>query len=711
LYLRVEPEAAVARPAWMRLAATVANLIGLIAPPIISAYVFLSFTAGAKANVPWGPDTPSHLWRSKVASAVGLPKLFSSSPFPFESTSANPDRVGLPILSAILRGTVNVGPWRLMFITPALAAAVVAFSAWALARALREPAWAAPIYALAVGVSVPMAITGRSHLDNALADGIMVALGAVALRVSLDEPGVVAGILLLCGAVLMHWVAGSVMIAVIGIFAGLMVPISWRVFRDGGAWWKTPSARLAAVTAGGGAVGWGLLLLTPGATLFRAPSGALYIENVKRLLPRYRFKTALPLAGLGAVASWFAKPTRPRRLGLLLWIAWLAPIAGGAILYGRGSKVPVMRLVAIAFPIVFLVIAALVGLVRLASKSPGLLRYPALILAVGVVVVGLRWSSTNAHTVFGENQPMTNIEQTAATRTAMSYLSQVNPQGHIVFVVDMPKESAAGLGFAFRRIRAFAPGALIPRTDVYIGDVPHLLAGGPTPFASSAGFTTVSKEIWSVLSPSIGSDTVVLVLQPFDMKEYASLLNQGSGTSLGDGALLVQGPKPPVGFGPAPHLAPPSLGLLARNTALAILLLMFVGVGWAAGLLPGLDLIEHIALAPALGMSILISVGVAIGLFGAILSGAGGIVLAILLTLAGWGLVGWRRLRPPRSAPGSDATSGPPPAPDATSGPPPAPDANPGPTPEPTPGPPPAPTPEPTPGPPPAPTPAPQPTA
>ena len=446
----------------MRPAAVVATVAGLIAPPIIAAYAFLSFTASAAANVPWGPDTPSHLWRSKVVSALGLSKLFGSSPFGFESTSANPDRVGLPTLSAILRGTVNVGPWRLMFVTPALAAAVVAFSAWALARALREPAWAAPIYALAVAVSAPMAITGRSHLDNALADGLMVALGAVALRVSLDEPGVIAGMLLLAGAVLMHWIVGSVMIGILGLFAGLMLPVSWRVFRDGGAWWKTPSARLAAVTAGGTGLGWGMLTFTPGAHLFRAASGSLFIENVKRLLPRYRLKIMLPLAGLGVVATWFAKPERPRRRALLLWVAWLAPIVGGAILYDRGSKIPVMRLVAIGFPIVFLVAAALVGLVRLAAASPGWLRYPAILLAVGVVVVGLRWSADNAHEVFGENQPMTNLQQTVGDRTAMAYLSQVDPPGHVVFVVDMPKETADGLGFAFRRIRAFAPGPLIP---------------------------------------------------------------------------------------------------------------------------------------------------------------------------------------------------------------------------------------------------------
>ena len=658
----MEPDTVEARPAWMRPAAAVATVVGLIAPPIIAAYAFLSFTARAASNVPWGPDTPSHLWRSKVVSALSLSKLFDSSLYTLTSTSTNPDRVGLPTLTAVLRGTVNVGPWRVMFIAPALAAAVVAFAAWALARALREPLWAAPIYALGVAVSVPMAITGRAHLDNALADGLLVALAAVALRVSLDEPGVVAGILLLAGAVLMHWVIGSVMVAVVGIFAGLLLPISWRAYRDGGAWWKTPAARMAAVTAGGTAIGWGLLLLTPGAHVFSTSSGSLYRLNVKRLTPRYRLPCAFPLAAGGVVATWFAKPTLPHRRGLLLWVAWMIPVAGGALLYARGSNVPVMRLVAIAFPIVFLIVAVLVAMVRLAARTPGFWRYPAVIIAVAVVVVSLTWEAKNSRTVFGQNLPMTTVEQTTSIRTAMSYVSQVDPQGEIVFVVDMPKEAADGLGFSFRRIRAFAPGPLIPRTSIYIGDVAHLMAGQPTPFPEKAGYTTISQEVWATLQSRMSSDAIVLVMQPFARTEYSALAAQGTATNLGDGVFLVQGPPPPAGFTVAPQLAPPSLRLLARNTALAFLLLLIAGLGWSVGLLPGLGRLEYVALAPAFGMSILVAVGVAVGLMGAVLSGTGGIVLTVLVALAGWGLVGLRRWR--RRAPGSEPAPEPGPAPE-----------------------------------------------
>jgi hypothetical protein len=240
---------------------------------------------------------------------------------------------------------------------------------------------------------------------------------------------------------------------------------------------------------------------------------------------------------------------------------------------------------------------------------------------------------------------MDTVEETNAVRTAMSYVSQVDPQGEIVFVVDMPQESGDGLGYSFRRIRAFAPGALVPRTSIYIGDVSSLLAGKAHTYPENDGLTNVSKEIWATLQPRMSGDAIVLVMQPFNRTGFSHLTSQGHATDLGDGVLLVQGPPPPPGFAPASELAPPSLGLLARNTALAFLLLLVVGLGWAAGLVPNLERAEYVALAPAFGMAIISVVGVAVGLLGAVLSGTGGIVLTVVLTLAGWGVVAWRQLR------------------------------------------------------------------
>ena len=136
----------------------VAQFLSVLAVAAASAWVIVSYQVARHYPVPEGVDTPSHLWRTRTAYALGLRGLFGSSPYEFHANSANPDRVGLPVLGSLLGSTVNVGPWRLMFVTSAIAAAVIAFSAWALARAVGEPKWAAPIYAAVIAVSMPIAI-------------------------------------------------------------------------------------------------------------------------------------------------------------------------------------------------------------------------------------------------------------------------------------------------------------------------------------------------------------------------------------------------------------------------------------------------------------------------------------------------------------------------------------------------------------------------
>ena len=76
--------------------------------------------------VPTGADIPSHLWRVRLVTEQGLDALFDSAR---RSIQTNPDRLGLPVLGSLLSG-VGVSPWRLMYVTAAVSAAVVACSAW-----------------------------------------------------------------------------------------------------------------------------------------------------------------------------------------------------------------------------------------------------------------------------------------------------------------------------------------------------------------------------------------------------------------------------------------------------------------------------------------------------------------------------------------------------------------------------------------------------
>jgi len=299
--------------------------------------------------------------------ALGLRALFGSSPFEYHANSANPDRIGLPVLGSVLGGAVHVGPWRLMFVASALSAAAIAFAAWAVARAAGEPRWAAPIYAAVVAVSMPFAITARSHLDNALVDVLIVAVAAVAIRLARCEPGIVAGVALAVGAVLMHWPVGAMMVGVLGLYAVALLPLSIAVRREGTVWWSTPSAKVGLVAGLSAGLGAGALAWTPGAHVFETSERAPFAHNVTRLLHYYRLLIQVPIAVAGAVLLWLRGSRSPQRRALLLYAAWMVPILGGVALFAAGKALPVMRFVAVALPVPLLAAGAGVGLIRLAS--------------------------------------------------------------------------------------------------------------------------------------------------------------------------------------------------------------------------------------------------------------------------------------------------------------------------------------------------------
>ena len=153
------------------------SLIGLIGVIGFAMALYLKAPIERELVVPSGADIPSHLWRVRLVTAQGLDALFTSAPLTIQT---NPDRLGLPILGSILSG-LGVSPWRLMYINAAVAGAVVAASAWAFARTVIEPRWAGPIYGLAVVTSISFALTSRAYLDNALAEGLMLAVATAAL--------------------------------------------------------------------------------------------------------------------------------------------------------------------------------------------------------------------------------------------------------------------------------------------------------------------------------------------------------------------------------------------------------------------------------------------------------------------------------------------------------------------------------------------------
>src|SRR5712691_2535724 len=123
--------------------------VALLVSVGVGIWLHLTYYTVQRFAQPAGADTSTYLWRSRLAVALGLNAVPGSSPFEFHANSANPDRLGLPAMAAVLQSTTHVDPDRLMFVLPAICAAVLGLATWALACAADEPRWAAGMWGIA----------------------------------------------------------------------------------------------------------------------------------------------------------------------------------------------------------------------------------------------------------------------------------------------------------------------------------------------------------------------------------------------------------------------------------------------------------------------------------------------------------------------------------------------------------------------------------
>lgn len=606
-------------------ALTLSALIGLV--------LYLRVPIERELVVPPGVDTPAHLWRAKLVTATDLRSLFVASPRDFQ---VNPDRVGLPVLASMLTG-VGVTPWRLMFLIPALAASILGLAGWAFARVAEEPRWAAPIYAIALVTSAPFALTTKSYLDNALADGLIVA-GAASLLLVAGGPG--AGVLaaiLMAGAILMHWAAGGLFWGIALLFGLLLIPHALSEQRRGEPWSSTSATRVLGATGGALAIGGIPLLLTPGGNLPDRGTGEHFYGNVRRFLPRYRIPLAIAAVGLGAsvVRARQQHGLRPRTI--LLLVAWMVPAGVAAIGYAMGAQLPLMRFLGVSFPLPLLAAALLSALVAAASRiGRGWVRIPALLLASAVAVAMLGASALVAEDLIDNSSRSITPEELGPIRAAVAYADQLRAPALVIVV-------SKDAGRAFRRVRMLAPARLIPHTGVFEGTPAALFARAEAEDGTAIPPGLQGPELKNAQISADGvslmraDGAVALALGPFldDPRAFAA---NPAHTEIADGVFLL---GTAAGSGdvtervvvPPPIEAPPA-GRLIRDSVVALFTLLLTGLGWSIALAPAaLDV--RIALAPSLGLAAVLLVGTLLGLLGVALSDGTALVTCSLIAVAG----------------------------------------------------------------------------
>jgi hypothetical protein len=302
--------------------------------------------------------------------------------------------------------------------------------------------------------------------------------------------------------------------------------------------------------------------------------------------------------------------------------------------------------------------AAGVGLIRLASRPRGAVGSVLAGVVAVAVVAGIGAEALAARRSFEGTQAMASTSEVQAIRTAVAYLQTSAPGRQAVFVVRESGLKGADFGMipAFRRIRAFAPGAEALRIATYLGYPDELLAGRATRDPSLPGFDPIALQYWHSLQVWLNADPVVLVLAPYH-DHYRTLLSAHPDAEIAPGVMVLRGPPPATGFAPPAALSPPGAGRLIGWTAAAFALLVVAGIGWAWALLR-LPWDDRVALAPAIGMAALVLAAFVLGMRGVSLSGASGRWIAVGVSAAGWvvGILRWlitrRRAERPVGQPG-----------------------------------------------------------
>ena len=228
--------------------------------------------------------------------------------------------------------------------------------------------------------------------------------------------------------------------------------------------------------------------------------------NVERLLPDYRLRLALPLAGLGAAALAILRPTGPRRRALIFYAVWLLPLGVAALAFAQDRPIPLMRFFGTALALPLLGAAAFVALIAVASRVSGLTALNVVAALVAAALVGVvLWRATMfaAHNVDNTTPSLMPVE-IEPIRLANAFVDKTDAPAAI-FVVDGPTRS-------FRRIRMLARGSIADRLHVFPGTPAELFERAAQPDAPSPD--EISDEGFSGREAVVEADAVKAMQQP-----------------------------------------------------------------------------------------------------------------------------------------------------------------------------------------------------
>jgi MFS family permease len=583
---------------------------------------------GGRTQAPLSYDTPYYVWRTTAVMEGGLDVLTRIP----TGAVPNPHRPGFPVLGSLLRTVTGTDALTFSVIVRALAAVAIGLAAAAMAReALRDPPWATPAFVVGLGLSAAVLGTAVENLEQLVADIFLVALAATVPLVASGKRGWVAAGAFFASAALTHWLF-TVLFLIVLLGAGVVSTLlRWRTEREG--WWRGSSARIlklvgllalvAAVVV--------LLLPSPPSRLpsFLQTSGNELPGNVRRL-GAYELPLVLSLAGVGVLLGFWRSDDRKRTTMILLglWAATLPTAIVVSTILPREMKLFRVAPFAVGAPL--LAVVALVALVRIGTDRLG--RVGAVVGSI-LLLVGLAFLvGTPAATFEAPSGPFVS-GRVAQGRIAGRYLAAVaEPTQPVIFLTQ------AAPRLVDRAVRAGVPPSLVEDTWVYVGTAEDLDARAPVDDPARRSLSRVSRRWWRSAWPHpadvFDRDPIVIALaRPVGPVPETP-------TDLAPGVSVIRGPAPPA-LDPVPRFRFEWADILVA-TALCLVVLAAVGLGWALALLE-VTASSAVALAPASGAAALILGGLAADRLGISLDGPAGVGVTSVMALAGWALLVVRR--------------------------------------------------------------------
>jgi hypothetical protein len=599
-----------------------ACFVGSAVAAVIVGSLFLSPFLARKVTTPYGFDTPHYIWRSNLVIAQGLNGLHAIDPL--LRINPKPDRPAYPVFASLALHVARIPPGGLAFVVPVVFAVALGMAAGAFAvEVLEEPPWAFPVYLAIVGLSLVVVRTAVGSSDNLQVDSVLIAGGTAAMLFSVGRRGGVAALLLFLAAFQIHWILSSVFMLLLFGVAVVLLPFSYRRWREGLSPWSTPSVRMGAVVAGSLGLGLSAVALTPDFH-FAAPVITLkQIEDkVKIRIPLLRVPLSVAIAVLGAIVLWWPR-SRIRRFGLALLALWVLSIPLGFALYAaKHHHFPVYRVVEFALALPILAAALVVGIARLLVARLRLFGAVAGATLIAAATVVAFTSGRNMWEVSPQIMTPQRVQQVA---TASRYLTEVRANEPIVFVSNIPTYTPTD-----RVIRAGLPGDLVPLARLYVGTSDDLLAGRQTAVEEPGPFRSASRVSWRGVQEIVDKPYIALYLT--SLNPTAPLPTKA--TLLAPGVFLLKGPQPafPIEAAPRPE---PDRGKIVVDAIVLLAFVLLPGLGWSAGLLD-VSWLSRVGLAPAFGMATLMLAGIPVAMIGKPLGGVTSWAIVVGTALAGW---------------------------------------------------------------------------